>query len=87
MSKNPEPPPDEPAFEASLKRLETIVAEMEEGTLSLDTMMARFEEGTALVKRCTHKLDEVERKIEKLVKQEDQIVTEPFAPAPETEQE
>ena len=69
---------DEPGFEHSLKRLETIVGEMETGSLSLEDMMNRFEEGTGLVKFCTEKLDEVEQKIEKLVKKGDQIVTEPF---------
>ncbi len=69
---------DEPGFEDSLKRLETIVGEMETGALSLEDMMSRFEEGTGLVKFCTGKLDEVEQKIEKLVKKGDKIVTEPF---------
>ena len=74
---------DDPGFEGSLKRLETIVAEMETGALSLEDMMSRFEEGTGLVKFCTRKLDEVEQKIEKLVKKGDEIVTEPFAPEEE----
>jgi exodeoxyribonuclease VII small subunit len=78
MATNPKKT-DEPNFEDSLKRLEAIVGEMETGALSLEDMMSRFEEGTGLVKFCTGKLDEVEQKIEKLVKQGDEIVTEPFA--------
>ena len=67
-----------PGFEKSLERLETIVKEMESGTLSLEKMMTHFEEGTTLVKLCTKKLHEVESKIELLVKKGDELVTEPF---------
>ena len=55
-------------FEAALKRLEMIVDEMESGETDLDTMIASFEEGQKLVKYCTAKLNEVEKKIEKIVK-------------------
>jgi exodeoxyribonuclease VII small subunit len=55
-------------FEAALKRLEAIVEEMEAGETDLDTMIASFEEGQKLVKLCTAKLNEVEKKIEKIVK-------------------
>lgn len=65
-------------FEKSLERLETIVNEMEAGSLSLEEMIERFEEGQALVKFCSKKLNEVERKIEVLVRKGDDIVTEPF---------
>jgi exodeoxyribonuclease VII small subunit len=51
-------------FEAALKRLEEIVAKMESGETDLDTMIASFEEGQKLVKFCTAKLNEVEKKIE-----------------------
>jgi exodeoxyribonuclease VII small subunit len=67
-----------PGFEESLKRLETIVHEMESGDLSLDQMMRHFEEGDKLAKFCNAKLNEVERKIEKLVKKDGGIATEPF---------
>ena len=67
-----------PSFEKALARLEAIVKEMEGGEVSLEKMMAYFEEGTELVKYCTTKLGEVEKKIEMLVKKGDEIVTEPF---------
>jgi exodeoxyribonuclease VII small subunit len=67
-------------FEKGLARLETIVKEMESGDLSLDKMMAHFEEGSRLVKYCGDKLNEVERKIEVLVKKGGQLTTEPFEP-------
>jgi len=67
------------SFEASIERLEKIVADMEGGKLSLDDMIARFEEGQALIKLCSAKLDEVEKKIEVLVTKEDgSPATEPL---------
>ncbi len=66
------------SFEKSLARLEEIVAGMESGELSLDDMIARFEEGQKLIKFCSGKLDEVERKIEKLLTKEGPVETESF---------
>jgi exodeoxyribonuclease VII small subunit len=69
-------------FEKSLERLEEIVAEMEAGKLSLEDMIARFEEGQALVTQCTKKLNEVEKRIEILLKKEDgSVQAEPFPAA------
>jgi exodeoxyribonuclease VII small subunit len=68
-------------FEKALKRLEILVSEMESGTLDLETMMACFEEGTELVKFCTQKLNEVEKKIEILTQKGNSVVTEPFEPS------
>lgn len=65
-------------FEKSLERLEKIVSEMEDGSLGLEEMMGRFEEGQALIKFCTKKLNEVERKIEVLVKKGDEVTAEPY---------
>ena len=78
-----EPAAGTPAFEQALDRLETIVGEMESGKLSLEDMMARFEEGQALVKICTQKLNQVERRIEILMKEGDKVVAKPFAEAEE----
>ena len=66
-----------------MERLETLVSEMESGTLSLEKMMICFEEGTALVKFCNQKLNEVEKKIEILSKKGDSVVAEPFEPVEE----
>ena len=58
---------------------------MEGGDLSLEDMIKRFEEGQKLIGFCSKKLDEVERKIEILVKKGDTLEEEPFeesAPAP-----
>ncbi len=56
------------SFEESLKRLDKIVEDMESGEMELDAMISGFEEGQRLVKSCSEKLNEVERKIEKVVK-------------------
>ncbi|MFH1968832.1 MAG: exodeoxyribonuclease VII small subunit [Verrucomicrobiota bacterium] len=77
----------QPGFEKSLERLETIVREMESGELSLEKMMKHFEEGMSLVGICSTKLNEVERKIELLVKQGDQMVAKPFEVPPEPAEE
>ena len=65
-------------FEKSLGRLEELVAEMESGELSLEAMIKHFEEGSGLVGLCTKKLNEVEQKIEKLVKKDGELQEVPF---------
>lgn len=57
-------------FESALTRLETIAAEMESGQLGLEDMVKAFEEGQKLVKACSSKLNEVEKRIEMLVQGE-----------------
>ncbi len=66
-------------FEESLKQLEQIVEDLESGDLSLEKALAKFEEGVKLSKSCTSKLDEIERKITILLKdQTGEIDEEPF---------
>lgn len=55
-------------FEENLKKLETLVAEMESGRLDLDAMIAAFENGRKLVKECHRELKAVQLKIEKVTK-------------------
>ena len=54
-------------FEEALARLEEIVRELEGGTAELDKSLQMFEEGIALVKLCSGKLDEAEKRINILV--------------------
>ena len=77
----------EPGFEDAMARLEKIVTDMEGGELSLEKMITRFEEGQNLIKSCSKTLNEVERKIEILVKKGDTVVTEPFGDNEEDEEE
>jgi exodeoxyribonuclease VII small subunit len=80
----PKPVDEAPAFEEALKRLETLVQEMEAGDLSLDQMISHFEEGSTLVDLCGKRLNEVERRIEKLVKKDGTLQSEPFETDDET---
>jgi len=54
-------------FDAALRQLESIVAQLESGKLSLEESIAAFENGVKLNKFCSEKLAEAERKIELLV--------------------
>ncbi len=58
-------------FEKALSRLETIVAELEGGELSLDDSLRIFEEGVKLSKTCLKMLDDAEQKVEILVQDKD----------------
>jgi exodeoxyribonuclease VII small subunit len=58
-------------FEDTFKKLETIVTKLENGDLSLEESMKLFEEGTRLSKICSQRLNEVQKKVEILLKCED----------------
>jgi exodeoxyribonuclease VII small subunit len=58
-------------FEDSLKKLETIVAQLEEGDLALEDSLKLFEEGVGLSAACKQELDAAEGKVQMLVKQRD----------------
>jgi len=58
-------------FEESLKKLETIVAQLEDGDLPLEESLKLFEEGVALSAGCKEALDAAEGKVQMLVKQRD----------------
>ena len=55
-------------FEAALEELEKVVERLESGELSLEESLAAFENGVKLVNFCNQKLNDVEKKIELLVK-------------------
>lgn len=58
-------------FEDSLKKLEAIVAQLEEGDLALEESLKLFEEGVSLSSACKQELDAAEGKVQMLVKQRD----------------
>lgn len=58
-------------FEVALEELESVVEQLESGDLSLEEALTAFEKGVGLVKYCNQKLNEVEGKIELLVKDKD----------------
>jgi exodeoxyribonuclease VII small subunit len=59
------------SFEESLKKLENIVAQLEQGDLPLEESLKLFEEGIALSAVCKQELDAAEGKVQMLVKQRD----------------
>jgi exodeoxyribonuclease VII small subunit len=63
--------PKEKKFEAALEDLERVVERLESGELSLEESLTAFEQGVNLVRFCNQKLNEVEEKIELLVKDKD----------------
>ena len=58
-------------FEDSLKKLEAIVAQLEEGDLALEESLKLFEEGVSLSAACKQELDAAEGKVQMLVRQRD----------------
>ena len=72
-------------FEQSMKQLEKIVQELEDGDLPLEKALKKFEEGMKLTRLCSAKLDETEKKVSILLKNADgQMVDEPFRPESES---
>jgi len=66
-------------FEDCLARLEQIVGALETGNLPLEESLKVFEEGIALTRHCSRYLDDAERRIEMLVKDESGgVTTTPF---------
>jgi exodeoxyribonuclease VII small subunit len=66
-------------FEDCLTRLEQIVGALEAGNLPLEESLKVFEEGIALARQCSRYLDDAERRIEMLVKDDAGVTaTTPF---------
>jgi len=66
-------------FEEGIKRLEEIVEKLEKGDLLLEDSLKLFEEGIKLTRLLNQKLNETEKKVEMLIKDENgNIKTVPF---------
>lgn len=63
-------------FEQALGRLEEIVALLEKGDAPLDQSLELYEEGAALVRRCNAALEQAERRVTVLLKDQEGTVTE-----------
>lgn len=63
-------------FEQALARLEEIVALLEKGDAPLDQSLELYEEGAALVRRCNSALEQAERRVTILMKDQEGTVTE-----------
>lgn len=55
------------SFEDGLKRLETIVEQLESGDLPLDQTVALYKEGMELSKNCAGQLKKVQQDVQKIV--------------------
>ena len=66
-------------FEEALEKLEEIVRRMEAGDMTLEESLKSFEEGIKLSRLCAKKLDEADRRVDLLLRKEDELTTRPFA--------
>ena len=65
-------------FEESMKKLEGIVTELENGNLNLDESVKKFEEGMKIAKQCNTILEEAEKKITILLEKDGELKEEKF---------
>lgn len=59
----------EPTFEEKQAKLETIVAQLENGNVPLEEMISLYEQGEALYHDCTQTLDAYEKRLNDLQKE------------------
>ena len=67
-------------FEQQLTNLESLVASLEGGDLTLEESLNSFEEGVKIARECQRALQSAEQRVELLMKQGDEIVSQPFVP-------
>lgn len=60
-------------FEKNLEQLEKVVQSLEEGSATLDQSLKAFEKGIKLSKACHEELNQAEKKIEILLKENGEI--------------
>ena len=65
-------------FEESMKNLEGIVTELENGNLNLDDSVNKFEEGMKIAKQCNTILEDAEKKITILLEKDGELKEEDF---------
>ncbi len=67
-------------FEECLTRLEQIVGQLEAGNLALEESLKIFEEGIGLARHCARYLEDAERRIEALARDDAGTLTaRPFS--------
>ena len=66
------------SFESQIENLEKIVAELENGKLSLDESVSKFEEVIKISKECNKTLEEAEKKITILINNDGETKEEEF---------
>ena len=65
-------------FEDALEKLVNIVKEMEAGEMPLDSALKTFEEGIRLIRFCSAKLEETQRRVDELLEKENSLITKDF---------
>ena len=65
-------------FEDALEKLENIVREMEAGEMPLDSALKSFEEGIRLIRFCSAKLEDTQRRVEQLLEKENSLQVKNF---------
>ena len=65
-------------FEKQLENLEALVQSLESGDLSLEDSLKSFESGIAVARECQQALRAAEQKVELLMRQGDELVSQPF---------
>ena len=55
-------------FETALKKLESIVQNLENGELSLEQSLKQYEEGVKMADICSRRLSEAQKRVEVLMK-------------------
>ena len=66
------------SFEESIKALEELVRELENGGIDLDRSLEIYEKAVILRNRCQMILDESERRIQKIMETANGVRTESF---------
>jgi len=67
-----------PDFEQSLSELETLVARLEKGELTLDESLQQFKRGVELTRRCQKILDQAQQVVEQLNNPDDESSATPL---------
>jgi exodeoxyribonuclease VII small subunit len=65
-------------FEDALEKLENIVRDMERGEMPLDSALKSFEEGIRLIRFCSAKLEETQRRVDQLLEKENSLQIKKF---------
>ncbi|MBK8915451.1 MAG: exodeoxyribonuclease VII small subunit [Phycisphaerales bacterium] len=68
------------SFEEAMKRLETIVEQMEAGEIGLEESVTRYEEAMKLAGHCRQVLDDAELRLQQIQADAGGVRTAPFDP-------
>ena len=67
------------SFEKALERLQEIVAGLDDPEKGLESSLELFEEGVSLSRFCRAKIDEIQKRVDVVLKESaDSLVTEPL---------